>query len=47
MTIIGQEVLLLDGTADVTKIDLIGRLGGDGYSTLRDRFDMPKPDPKR
>ncbi len=44
---VADDLLLPDGTADVTKIDLIGRLGGDGYSTVRDRFDMPKPAPKR
>ena len=44
---IANEMLLPDGTADVQKMDLIGRLGGDGYSTIRDRFDLPKPEPKR
>ncbi len=43
---VADDILLPDGTADVTKIDLVGRLGGDGYSTVRDRFDMPKPNPK-
>lgn len=40
---IADELCLPDGTADITKIDLIARLGGDGYSTVRDRFDLPKP----
>jgi flavin reductase (DIM6/NTAB) family NADH-FMN oxidoreductase RutF len=40
---IADEILLPDGTADVSKIDLIGRLGGDDYSTIRDRFELPKP----
>ncbi|HEY3243241.1 MAG TPA: flavin reductase family protein [Phycisphaerae bacterium] len=40
---IADEICLPDGTADVNKIDLIARLGGDGYSTMRDRFDLPKP----
>lgn len=40
---IASEVCLPDGTADVTKIDLVGRLGGDDYSTIRDRFSLPKP----
>ena len=40
---IANEILLGDGTADVSKIDLIGRLGGDDYSTIRDRFALPKP----
>lgn len=43
---IANEILLGDGTADVTKIDLIARLGGDDYSTIRDRFALPKPGPK-
>jgi flavin reductase (DIM6/NTAB) family NADH-FMN oxidoreductase RutF len=43
---IARDWLLPDGTADVTRIDLIGRLGGDDYSTIRDRFALPKPGPK-
>jgi len=43
---IANEVLLPNGTADVSKIDLIGRLGGDDYSTIRDRFALPKPGTK-
>ncbi len=40
---IASEACLPNGTADVTGIDLVGRLGGDGYATTRDRFDLPKP----
>ena len=40
---VARDYLLDDGTVDIEKIDLIGRLGGDGYSTIRDRFDLPKP----
>lgn len=40
---IADEILLPDGTADVSKIDLVGRLGGDDYSTIRDRFELSKP----
>jgi flavin reductase (DIM6/NTAB) family NADH-FMN oxidoreductase RutF len=40
---IAEVVCLPNETADVAKIDLIGRLGGDGYSTIRDRFDLPRP----
>lgn len=40
---VAEEILLPDGTADVAKIDLLGRLGGEGYSTIRDRFDLSKP----
>jgi flavin reductase (DIM6/NTAB) family NADH-FMN oxidoreductase RutF len=43
---VAKELLLRDGTADVTTIDLIGRLGGDDYSTIRNRFVLPKPGPK-
>ncbi len=43
---IANEFLLGDGTVDVRKIDLIARLGGDDYSTIRDRFALPKPGPK-
>ncbi len=42
---IAQEMCLENGTADIAQIDLVGRLGGDGYSTVRDRFDLPKPSP--
>ena len=38
--------LLADGTVDAAKADLVGRLGGDAYSTTRDRFDLPKPKPR-
>ena len=40
---VADELLLDDGTVDVTKIDLIGRLGADDYCTIRDRFVLPKP----
>jgi len=43
---IANEILLGDGTVEVSKIDLIARLGGDDYSTIRDRFALPKPGPK-
>ena len=41
---IADELLLADESADVTKIDLIGRLGHEDYSTIRDRFTLPKPE---
>jgi flavin reductase (DIM6/NTAB) family NADH-FMN oxidoreductase RutF len=44
---VAETHLLPDGTADVRKMDLIGRLGGDDYATIRDRFTMPKPERKR
>lgn len=43
---VADDYLLSDGTVDVEKLDLVGRLGGNGYSTLRDRFDLPRPTPK-
>ncbi len=44
---VAGDHLLPDGTVDVEKIDLIGRLGGDGYASIRDRFSLPQPGPKR
>jgi len=41
---IATEMLLADETVDVAKIDLIARLGGDDYCTMRDRFALPKPE---
>ncbi len=40
---IAADVYVPDGTADVAKLDLIARLGGDDYSSTRDRFSLPKP----
>ncbi len=40
---IARDICNEDGTANVEKIDLIARLGGDDYSTMRDRFALPKP----
>ncbi len=40
---IANDVYVSDGTADVAKLDLIARLGGEDYSTTRDRFSLPKP----
>jgi hypothetical protein len=40
---IAREAYLPDGTADAAAIDLIARLGGEDYSTTRDRFSLPKP----
>ena len=44
---VAGDHLLPDGTVDVNKVDLIGRLGGEDYATIRDRFSLPKPSPKR
>jgi len=43
---VADDHLLPDGTVDVEKIDLIGRMGGDWYATIRDRFELPKPSAK-
>ena len=44
---LAEQIALPDGTADVAKLDLVGRLGGEDYSTTRDRFSLPKPNPRR
>ncbi len=40
---VADEMLLPDGSIDVARLDAVGRLGGDDYSTTRDRFALPKP----
>lgn len=40
---IASTHLLENGTVDVTRMDVVGRLGGEDYSTIRDRFTLPKP----
>ncbi len=40
---IAEEMALDNGTVDVEKIDLVARMGGDWYATMRDRFELPKP----
>lgn len=42
---VADGFLLENGTVDVDKIDLVGRMGGDWYSTIRDRFELGKPGP--
>ncbi len=37
--------LLANDTVDVEKIDLVARMGGDWYATIRDRFELGKPGP--
>ncbi len=32
-----------DGHPDPDKLDLIGRMGGDAYTRIRDRFEMERP----
>ena len=42
---VADGYLLDNGTVDVGRIDLIARMGGDWYATIRDRFEMGKPAP--
>ncbi len=44
---IAREMMLPNDTVDVAKIDLVGRLGGADYSTIRDRFSLPKPEARK
>ena len=40
---VDDAVLDADRQPDAAKLDLIGRLGGDGYTRTRDRFEMERP----
>ncbi|MCO6438212.1 MAG: flavin reductase family protein [Phycisphaerae bacterium] len=40
---LAEDVALPDDTADAGLLDLLGRLGGDDYCTIRDRIAIPKP----
>ncbi len=39
-----DDVLGPNGKPDVAKLDLVGRLGGEAYSTTRDTFSIERPD---
>lgn len=41
---IRDDVLGANGKPDVRKLDLIGRLGGEDYTTTRDIFSIERPD---
>ena len=41
---ISDDVLGADGRPDARKLDLVGRLGGDDYTTTRDTFSLERPD---
>ena len=41
---VADAVLGADGKPDVGKLDLIGRLGGEAYTTTRDTFSIERPD---
>jgi flavin reductase (DIM6/NTAB) family NADH-FMN oxidoreductase RutF len=38
-----KDEVMTDGRVDVTKLRPLGRLGGDGYSVVRDVVHMPRP----
>lgn len=38
-----DDAVLRDGLPDSQLLDVIGKLGGDGYSSIRQRFDMARP----
>lgn len=42
-----DEILDAKGAIDATKLDTIGRLGGEDYATTRDRFQLERPDRRR
>lgn len=39
-----DSVLGADGRPDSAQLDLIGRLGGEGFTRTRERFDLERPD---
>jgi flavin reductase (DIM6/NTAB) family NADH-FMN oxidoreductase RutF len=41
---IRDDVLGVDGKPDAHKLDLVGRLGGEDYTTTRDTFSIERPD---
>jgi flavin reductase (DIM6/NTAB) family NADH-FMN oxidoreductase RutF len=40
---VAEGVIGADGRPDPSKLDLIGRLGGDAYVRTRDIFEMERP----
>ncbi|MBL9203406.1 MAG: flavin reductase family protein [Opitutaceae bacterium] len=40
---VDDGMLDAEGLPDSAKLDLIGRLGGDGYTRTRERFEMERP----
>jgi flavin reductase (DIM6/NTAB) family NADH-FMN oxidoreductase RutF len=41
---VADAVLGADGKPDPGKLDLIARLGGEGYARTTERFNLPRPD---
>jgi flavin reductase (DIM6/NTAB) family NADH-FMN oxidoreductase RutF len=46
-THVRDDVLGADGAVDAARLDAVGRLGGEDYSTTRDRFQLERPDRRR
>jgi flavin reductase (DIM6/NTAB) family NADH-FMN oxidoreductase RutF len=42
-----SEAVLTDGRVDITKLKPLGRLGGDGYSVIRDVLHLSRPKVER
>ncbi len=40
---VAESALGADGKPDPAKLDLIGRLGGESYTRITDRFDLERP----
>jgi flavin reductase (DIM6/NTAB) family NADH-FMN oxidoreductase RutF len=38
-----KDAVLTEGRVDIAKLRPLGRLGGDGYSVVRDVILMPRP----
>ena len=43
MVHVDDAVIAPNGFPDPEKLDLIGRIGGDGYARTRERFDLKRP----
>jgi hypothetical protein len=41
---VNDGMLAEDGRPDSAKLDLIGRLGGEGFARTRERFELERPD---
>jgi len=41
---VNDAVLGADGRPDSARLDLIGRLGGEGFTRTRERFELERPD---
>lgn len=44
---VNEAILGPDGAVDPARLDSVGRLGGEGYATTRERFELVRPDRKR